>query len=301
MVAVNLSPDIIQQFTDNSGALLNGGKLFVYNAGTTTKATTYTDSTGSVAQTNPIVLNARGEPQNTLGASVGIWLPPGQSYKFVLAPASDTDPPTNPFWTEDNVPGAITPTQQIFTSGSGTYTKPAGVLWIRVRLIGGGGGGSGAGTSPGTGGTGGNTTFGTSLLTGSGGSPPAGGAASGGNVNLTGGAGGYPVPGLTNAPGGSGGNGPFGGAGQGVFSGNAGEAAATNTGSGGGGGGTSTGTSPGVGGGAGGYVEAIINSPSATYSYAVGAGGTAGTAGTGGAAGGAGGSGLIIVEEHYGY
>ena len=53
------------------------------------------------------------------------------------------------------------------------------------------------------------------------------------------------------------------------------------------------------GGGAGGYVEKIIASPSATYSYAVGAGGTAGTAGSGGSAGGAGGSGIIIVEAYY--
>ena len=42
-------------------------------------------------------------------------------------------------------------------------------------------------------------------------------------------------------------------------------------------------------------MEAIINSPSASYSYSIGAGGTAGTAGTNGFAGGAGGSGVIYV------
>jgi len=36
------------------------------------------------------------------------------------------------------------PTVQVFTSGSGTYTPPAGVRWIRVRLVGGGGGGANA-------------------------------------------------------------------------------------------------------------------------------------------------------------
>ena len=45
---------------------------------------------------------------------------------------------------------------------------------------------------------------------------------------------------------------------------------------------------------------AIINSPSATYSYTVGAGGSAGSAGTSGNAGSAGGSGGIWVTEHYG-
>ena len=50
------------------------------------------------------------------------------------------------------------------------------------------------------------------------------------------------------------------------------------------------------GGGAGGYCEKLINSPSATYSYAVGG---AGAAGSGGTAGGAGGSGVIIITEYY--
>jgi hypothetical protein len=31
-----------------------------------------------------------------------------------------------------------TPTQQVFTSGSGTYTTPSGVRYIRVRMVGGG-------------------------------------------------------------------------------------------------------------------------------------------------------------------
>jgi hypothetical protein len=54
------------------------------------------------------------------------------------------------------------PTLQIFASGSGTYTKPANVQSLRVRLWGGGGGGGGgAGTTAGggTGGNGGQTSF----------------------------------------------------------------------------------------------------------------------------------------------
>jgi hypothetical protein len=47
-------------------------------------------------------------------------------------------------------------------------------------------------------------------------------------------------------------------------------------------------------------VEAIITSPSATYGYAVGAGGTTGgAAGTNGGTGGNGAAGIIVVEEHY--
>jgi hypothetical protein len=55
-----------------------------------------------------------------------------------------------------------------------------------------------------------------------------------------------------------------------------------------------------AGGGGGGYTEKIIKSPSATYSYAVGAGGAGGTGGgTGGGLGGAGYAGVIIVTEFY--
>jgi hypothetical protein len=43
----------------------------------------------------------------------------------------------------------------------------------------------------------------------------------------------------------------------------------------------------------------LITSPSATYSYAVGAAGTAGTAGSSAGAGGAGGSGVIIVTAYF--
>ena len=39
--------------------------------------------------------------------------------------------------------GGASPTRQTFTSGSGTYTTPADVLWIKVRMVAGGGGGGG--------------------------------------------------------------------------------------------------------------------------------------------------------------
>ncbi|MDA8249417.1 MAG: hypothetical protein M0Z28_09570 [Rhodospirillales bacterium] len=90
-----ISPLPMQRFTDNNGNPLSGGKLFVYLAGTTTKTTTYTDSTGSTPNTNPVILNTRGE--------ASVWLTPGANVKFVLSPSTDTDPPTNPIWTVDNI------------------------------------------------------------------------------------------------------------------------------------------------------------------------------------------------------
>jgi hypothetical protein len=208
---------------------------------------------------------------------------------------------------------ATQPTIQKFTSGSGTYTKPANVSWIWIRMVGGGSGGGGGANSTGSSTAGGTTTFGTSLLsaTGGAGSNSLGsgnaGVGSGGNVlNLTGNPGILGLPALAGVNGGFGGVGgssPFCGAGYGSYE-NAGTNAATNSGSGGGGGGiNSIGStaSSGTGGAAGGYVEHIIDTPSATYSYAVGSGGAgaAGNATFTGLAGGTGGSGYIVVEEHY--
>lgn len=210
------------------------------------------------------------------------------------------------------------PTLQKFTSGTGTYTLPAGVLYIKVRGVGAGGGGGGGGSagSPGAGGTGGNSTFGSALLTangGAGGGANAGRGGAGGSASLgsgpvgtalQGGAGGpgfgFTV-GVTAAPGGGDGAASFfGGSGGGGEYTDPGFAAITNSGSGGGGGSVSAaGLNTGAGGGAGGFVDALISSPSATYSYAIGAAGTAGTAGTSGLAGGAGGSGYIEVTEYY--
>jgi hypothetical protein len=213
------------------------------------------------------------------------------------------------------------PTVQRFTSGSGTCTISAGVTWIRVRLWGAGGGGGGSGTASQTAGSaGGATTFGSSLLTANGGAGGgiignAGGLGGTVTVNspaitvikLVGGVGGghgfnNSVANGSSLPGGMGANGPFGGGGGGAVYAGAGIDAEVNTGGGAGGGGTTTGTTnsySGSGGGGGGFIEAIIVTPDATYSYAVGAAGAKGNAGTNGFAGGIGGSGYIEVTEYY--
>lgn len=199
------------------------------------------------------------------------------------------------------------PTTQVFTSSSGTYSTPANVLWIEVEMIGGGGGGGGSGTSPGNGSAGGNTTFGTTLLAANGGGGTsagfgagAGGASSGCAINQNGGAGGA-GGGVNSTQGGFGGQGAYGGGGIGGAAGaGPGTAGATNSGAGGGGAGVNTTINGGGGGGAGGFCKAIINSPSATYSYGVGGAGSGGTTGTGGSTGGNGAAGRILVTEHYG-
>lgn len=197
-----------------------------------------------------------------------------------------------------------TPTVQRLTAANGVYTTPSNVKWIRVRLV--GGGGSGGDPLVGSGNTGGQTSFGAALLIATGGANGLAAATADGGLGGTvtvnspavdvastiGGCGGGGSN-AANSAGGVGGSSAFGGGGRGGGQAGSASAGAARSGAGGGGGG-SEGAASSSGGGAGGYVEAVITSPSATYTYAVGSGGTAA-----GANSGAGGSGIIIVEEHY--
>jgi hypothetical protein len=192
---------------------------------------------------------------------------------------------------------------------SGTYTTPTAngaVSWLEIRGCGGGGGGGFGGTGTTVAATAGSaTTFGSSFLTANGGgagngnngAAVNGGTATGGDLNFTGGAGG-PGTGTTGNAGIGGDSGFYSGGGPISTPGNAGTAGITNSGGGGSGGTALAGAGAGTGGGAGGCFSKIVNAPSATYSYSVGAGGAAGTASTG-QPGGAGAVGSIYVLEHY--
>jgi hypothetical protein len=258
----------------------------------------------------------KGDLVVATGNDAAVVVPVGTDGYVLTADSGET---AGVSWQEPGTTSA--PTVQTFTSGSGTYTKPAGCTRIHVRMVGGGGGGSGGGTTWNAGGNGGTSTFGTSLLTCAGGTgatgvsnsaPGAGGAATiaspaiGVAVNGAGGSSGLlTTAGNTTsyARGGSGAPAPYF---SGINPGNnqAGPASTTvaNTGAGGGGGGTNAvaSASGGSGGGSGGFVDAIIAAPNSTYAYAVGAAGTAGGAGTNGYAGTAGAAGQIIVTEYYG-
>jgi hypothetical protein len=85
-MAVNLSAfgGVGWQFFDNNGVPLAGGLIYTYEAGTTTPATTYTTSAGTIAHTNPIVLDAAGRVP-----SGEIWLEMGYNYKFVLKTSTE--------------------------------------------------------------------------------------------------------------------------------------------------------------------------------------------------------------------
>lgn len=77
------------QFSSN-GVPMVGGTLETYIAGSTTPATTWQDSALTIANTNPISLDARGE--------CVLWLDPAVVYKFVLKNAQGVIQ-----WTQDNI------------------------------------------------------------------------------------------------------------------------------------------------------------------------------------------------------
>jgi hypothetical protein len=116
-MAVNLSPvgGVAAQFFDNDGNVLSGGKIFTYSAGTNTPAATYTTSAGSIAHSNPIILDSSGRVP-----SGEIWLTDGINYKFVLNNSSNVL-----IGTYDNISGinsnfiSFTNQQEIATATAG--------------------------------------------------------------------------------------------------------------------------------------------------------------------------------------
>jgi microcystin-dependent protein len=79
MASVLLSPvGNGQQFFDNNGIPNAGGLIYTYQAGSSTLLTTYTTVNGTVANTNPIVLDAYGRTPSE------IWMQTGYSYKFII-------------------------------------------------------------------------------------------------------------------------------------------------------------------------------------------------------------------------
>ena len=77
----SLTPSPFMQFMDANGEPLVAGKLYTYASGTTTPLATYTDATGTVANTNPVILDTTGSAAVWLGTSL---------YTFVLKTSTDT-------------------------------------------------------------------------------------------------------------------------------------------------------------------------------------------------------------------
>jgi hypothetical protein len=101
-------------FFTQQGVVLAGGMIYTYLAGTTTPQATWTTSTQSVPNANPIVLNSAGLPPQE------VWLQQGTSYKFVIQ-----DSQGNTLQTLDNISGindiAAVPSEWVSSNLTPTY------------------------------------------------------------------------------------------------------------------------------------------------------------------------------------
>lgn len=128
---VGLAPVPRPVFTQNGAPLVNGC-LFSFAAGTSTPLATFADSTGTVSNPNPTILDANGTP-SVSGNEVGIYLS-SANYKFQLKAFGGTNCASGAsVWTADNInaasflnlPNTWTATQS-FNAGAGNTDVAAG-------------------------------------------------------------------------------------------------------------------------------------------------------------------------------
>lgn len=74
----------IFQFFSDQGVVLSGGKVNTYLAGTSTPQVTKTDITGSVSNSNPIILNSAGRLPN-----VQVWQQGGLALKVIVTDSNN--------------------------------------------------------------------------------------------------------------------------------------------------------------------------------------------------------------------
>jgi hypothetical protein len=110
-----------QYYETSAGVPLVGGKVYTYDAGTTNPRVTYQDAAGAQPNTNPVILDARGE-------AVIFW---SGAYKVVLKDSLDVT-----IWTVDNVNSPLTSVDSSIIPGTdnlydlGSVTK----AWRQVYV-----------------------------------------------------------------------------------------------------------------------------------------------------------------------
>jgi hypothetical protein len=88
-MATSYAPVLLQLF-DDYGDVLAGGKVYTYEAGTSTPLATYQDLAGATPNANPVILDAAGRAT--------IRLTDGVAYKYIVHDSDD-----NLIATQDNV------------------------------------------------------------------------------------------------------------------------------------------------------------------------------------------------------
>lgn len=93
----NVSPSPKFTALDSNGDPVVGGQLYTYETGTTTAKTTWTDASKATPNTNPVILDSRGQADVWIDAS-------STAYRFKLLDADGTT-----VWTVDDVRGTGVP------------------------------------------------------------------------------------------------------------------------------------------------------------------------------------------------
>jgi len=119
-MSVNLSPiGNGVSFLGTTGLPLSGGKIYTYQAGSSTPLATYTTVNGTIANANPIVLGTDGRTPSE------IWLTYGYNYKFILQ-----DSVGSTIATYDNLYGILG------TIPAASSTLPTGMILLWSGSIG---------------------------------------------------------------------------------------------------------------------------------------------------------------------
>ena len=116
-MTASLIPSPVMQFTDATGAPLVGGKVYTYAAGTTTPLASYTSYAATSSNTNPVILDSRGE--------AAIWFG-NATYKVILKDSTDTL-----IWTSDNI-SAIQPMAYVAPGTANNLLQSNGSAWESV-------------------------------------------------------------------------------------------------------------------------------------------------------------------------
>lgn len=96
MAEFTLAPLARYQPLSDSGLIIPGGLIWTYEAGSSTPADTYQTSSGTL-HSNPIELDGFGRAES------GIYLVPGNAYKFVFETAATPPAHGTVIWTEDGI------------------------------------------------------------------------------------------------------------------------------------------------------------------------------------------------------
>lgn len=136
MPAVTISPVAQGQLFDDLGQPLAGGRIFTYAGGSfSVLQTTYSNYLGTIANSNPIVLDSDGRLPVTL------WLVQGLRYNIVITRADGTTV-LQTFENIKGVEGVATGVDQIIAGTNVTISPTGGTGAVTINAAGGGGGGT---------------------------------------------------------------------------------------------------------------------------------------------------------------